>query len=316
MCPRPIGIGLRAGGGGPAGQPGRRGVDLDCGLQPSHSPGVPQRGRQHCQTGNVTANLAALAGGNDANNRLKTITADNFDATIAAVGGRLYPRADNPNRTVYLGGEPMELHKLWENEAGQGGGAFTDNEKAQVAERLRDWSESGYLTFNKPPEGPDVTVIRLPRLEPVAGTPISFAAKRQRIRSFEREVAQAQADGKFIIVEQPKSTRERYADLGEYVIPGFGFIRADRQATDPDGPGGQHITPAEFKHIALEAMLAPVEFLPAPVGGAFKLGGKAIVKLGGEVATNVPSIVRHRFACHDRATRVRCIQSGPRSRRA
>ena len=141
---------------------------------------------------------------------------------------------------------------------------------------MRDWTESGYLTFSEPPEGPGVVVIRLPQ---VGQGKVSYAAARQRIRAFERKIDEAQADGKFIIIEPYKTTAEHFADIAKYVVPGFGFPWSYYQAKNPESAGDRHSSPTEERHIAREAMFAFAEFLPLPVGAAAKRSA-ALIKHG------------------------------------
>ena len=202
---------------------------------------------------------------------LKAITSENFDATLSAIG----------NRSVYVGGQEMTLKDITTDYnadyplASQGGLHRPEVLPAEAA-KLRDWTESGYLTFNEPPEGPGVVVIRLPQ---VGQGKVSYAAARQRIRAFERKIDEAQADGKFIFIEPYKTTAEQFADIAEYVVPGFGFPWSYYQAKNPESAGGRHISPTEKRHIAREAMFAFAEFLPLPVGAAAKRSA-ALIKHG------------------------------------
>ena len=193
---------------------------------------------------------------------LKTITSENFDATLSAIG----------NRPGYVGGQEMTLKDITTDfnadyPLASQGGLYRPEVLPAEAAKLRDWTESGYLTFSEPPEGPGVVVISLPQ---VSQGKFSYAAARQRIRAFERKIAEAQADGKFIIIEPYKTMAEQFADIAEYVVPGFGFPWSYYQAKNPESAGDRHISPTEYRHIAREAMFASAECLPLPVGAAAK----------------------------------------------
>ena len=199
---------------------------------------------------------------------LKGITSENFDATLSAIG----------NRPVYVGGQEMTLKDITtdfnaDHQLASQGGLHRPEVLPAEAAKLRDWTESGYLTFNEPPEGPGVVVIRLPQVGQAGifgDGKVSYAAARQRIRAFERKIGEAQADGKFIFIEPYKTTPEQFADLAVDVVPGFGFPWSYYQAKNPESAGDRHSSPTEERQIAREAMFAFAEFLPLPVGAAAK----------------------------------------------
>ena len=77
--------------------------------------------------------------------------------------------------------------------------------------------------------------------------------------------------------QPPLDTR---SDTLFHAIPGYGVVRAFRQAGSPRGPGGIIETESEQKSKGMAASLAPLDLAPVPIGGALRfarVGGQSLL---------------------------------------
>ena len=248
------------------------------------------------------SNALDLIRGNPARG-IEPLNADNFRERMAQLPSRLH-----------LGGESMATADLDPSQ----GHVFTSaspEERAveqksldrrnqarygQEAEKLRHWAESGYLTVGKT-ETPDIAVITRPDIQ---GEVFKNASSQERAveqkslerrntaltRQFEQEVAEAKAQGKVIVLQDPPTTGERLSQAAEVLVPGYGLYKTVQRANHPDSDGGEYVTEREKKAIALEVGMTALDVVPIPVAAAAKplaKGVRTLVDAGGNVLSRV-----------------------------
>ena len=248
------------------------------------------------------SNALDLIRGNPARG-IEPLNADNFRERMAQLPSRLH-----------LGGESMATADLDPSQ----GHVFTSaspEERAveqksldrrnqarygQEAEKLRHWAESGYLTVGKT-ETPDIAVITRPDIQ---GEVFKNASSQERAveqkslerrntaltRQFEQEVAEAKAQGKVIVLQDPPTTGERLSQAAEVLVPGYGLYKTVQRANHPDSDGGEYVTEREKKAIALEVGMTALDFVPIPVAAAAKplaRLARPLVDAGGNVLSRV-----------------------------
>ena len=248
------------------------------------------------------SNALDLIRGNPARG-IEPLNADNFRERMAQLPSRLH-----------LGGESMATADLDPSQ----GHVFTSaspEERAveqksldrrnqarygQEAEKLRHWAESGYLTVGKT-ETPDIAVITRPDIqgEVFKNASSQESAVEQKslerrntalTRQFEQEVAEAKAQGKVIVLQDPPTTGERLSQAAEVLVPGYGLYKTVQRANHPDSDGGEYVTEREKKAIALEVGMTALDVVPIPVAAAAKplaRLARPLVDAGGNVLSRV-----------------------------
>ena len=170
----------------------------------------------------------------------------------------------------------------------------------QDAEKLRHWAKSGYLTVGKTAT-PEIAVITRPDTQGQVFTdasPQESAVEQKSLErrnaaltsQFEQEVAEAKAQGKVIVLQDPPTTGERLSQAAEVMVPGYGLYKTVQRANHPDSDGGEYVTEREKKAIALEVGMTALDVVPIPVAAAVKplaRGARTLVDAGGNVLSRV-----------------------------
>ena len=148
-----------------------------------------------------------------------------------------------------------------------------------LKETLDGLLDSGRVSFNAPPDGPEIVEIRPPVLYSEMDKQYQtylVEKEKENIEAFAQQVAELQAQGKTVVIKTPASLGNIARTIAGITIPGYDLTDSILSARDQKGPGGRLLLPNEENQILWNVAFTGLDVAPIPLGKAASVTGDVL----------------------------------------